>query len=131
MVGLFKYLFYRVYWWNTSIIKNESYPLFGAVVGVSFFQVFNIMFVSDFILYIFLERRDLVVQQDRIIGIIIVTIVLALNGFYFHKKYATIIEKAKKLEASNKRLMDVFVLIYITMTLMTTIGLAYMIRNNI
>jgi len=131
MVGLFKYLFYRVYWWDNAVIKNSGYPIFSAVIGVSFFQVFNIKFICDFIFYIVLKRKDLIVQQDKIIGIIIVSLVLVINWAYFYKNSSATLEKIKRFNATQKKIWDTIVIAYMLITLMTTIGLACAVRNNI
>ncbi|MGQ1786746.1 hypothetical protein [Saccharicrinis sp. GN24d3] len=131
MVGLFRYLFYRVYWWDNTVVKNNSYPVFSAVIGVTFFQVFNVKFINDFIFYIILQRKDLIVQQDKIIGIAIITIILGLNWIYFHKKASMLLEKIKQLKTNHKRILDITIIVYMILTIITTIGLAYMVRNNI
>lgn len=130
MFGLFKYLFFKIYRWNNNIIKNNSYPILGAVIGVSFFQILNIKFITDFIIYVLLDRKDLIVEQGKIVGILIVTIVLVLNGFYYNRYGIKIIEKIKSFTKSLRRKRDVISIAYIIITLITTFGLAFMIRNN-
>jgi hypothetical protein len=130
MVGLFKYLFFRIHWWNTNVIRNENYPIFGAIIGVASFQSLNIKFISDFILYVILDRRDLIVNQTKTVGIIVVTIVLVLNGIYYQKFGVEVIEKFKSYSKDKRTRHDVIILFYIIITLVSTIGLAYMIRNN-
>lgn len=130
MVGLFKYLFYRVNWWDNRIVKNNSYPIFSAVLGVSFFHVLNIKFISDFILYIILQRRDLIVNQDKVVGLIVVSTILVFNWIYFRRIHSVTIEKIEQLAKSQKRIWDVVIILYMLISLITTIGLAYIIRNN-
>ncbi len=131
MVGLFKYLYYRVHWWDSVVIKNNSFPVFSNVLGVSFFQVLNIKFISDFIFYVMMNRKDLIVHQDRIVGILIITSIVVVNWLYFSKKSSEVIKVCSELLKSKKVTWDIVLIFYILATLVTTIGLAYMVRNNI
>jgi hypothetical protein len=70
------------------------------------------------------------VNQTKTVGIIVVTIVLVLNGIYYQKFGVEVIEKFKSYSKDKRTRHDVIILFYIIITLVSTIGLAYMIRNN-
>jgi len=130
MVGLFKYLYYRVYWWDNRIVKNNSYPIFSTVLGISFFHVLNIKFLSDFFLYIILNRRDLIVNQDKVYGFVVVFFIISINWIYFKRIHPVVLAKMEQLDKKQKRIWDIVIILYMLITLATTIGLAYIIRNN-
>lgn len=131
MVGLFRYLYYRSCWWDNHVVKDSTYIILSSAISVSFFQVLNIKFLSDLVFYALLDRRDLVVQQDKIVGILIVSAVLVVNYFYYHKMASSISQGIKNLNIHKRRIWDAIIIIYMIITIVTTIGLANMIRNNI
>lgn len=130
MVGLFKYLYYRVYWWDNRIVKNPSYPIFSTVLGVSFFHVLNMKFLIDFIFYIVLNRKDLIVNQDKVYGFIVVFLIISINWIYFKRIHPVVLDKMEQLNKKQKRIWDIVIVLYMLISFATTIGLAYMIRNN-
>ena len=42
-MNFFEYLFCRLYWWNTVVIKEEVTPLFYSILGLSVFHTYTIV----------------------------------------------------------------------------------------
>ena len=40
-MNFFEYLFCRLYWWNTEVIKERSTPVFRSIVGLAVFHGFS------------------------------------------------------------------------------------------
>ncbi len=129
----FDYFFYRNYWWDIKIIKNKDYPIFASIVGVSFFQVMNVFFIKSFIQFQLLDRKDVLDNEQNLLGIIIVAIILVANYIYFNKskRYKNIINKYRLWNSNRKYIYDILSVFYIIVTFISTIMIAYSVRNNI
>ena len=42
-MNFFEYLFCRLYWWNTEVIKEKVTPLFYSILGLSVFHTYTIV----------------------------------------------------------------------------------------
>lgn len=133
MVVFFEFAFSRFYLWNTKIVGNTSYPVFASSVAVALFQVLNLKFLFDFLFYVILNRRDLVIKNGSVYGYVIVTLVLLSNLYFFQKRknIKDILKWVGKLTKKQKRNRILQFAAYLVFSLTTTLYLAYLIRNNI
>ena len=47
-MNFFEYLFCRLYWWNTEVIKEKVTPLFYSILGLSVFHTYTIIVLPLF-----------------------------------------------------------------------------------
>ena len=98
-----------------NLFKNKDYPYFGTVVIFTGYIVLSLLLLFDLIVYHLLNDRDTIVNDDRVIGIMIITLIFSFNYWYFHKK----LDKLKthfemKSDSNKKRIKNIFNLVYIS-----------------
>ena len=42
-MNFFEYLFCRLYWWNTKIVKEKEMPVYYSIMGISVFHGFSVI----------------------------------------------------------------------------------------
>ena len=113
-MNFFEYLFCRLYWWNTKIIKEDVAPIMYSISGLSMFQTLSI-FPIYCILYVllfdsYLIKGTLGINPFLAIGIIVIFI----NSLYFKKaKYTVLLKKFDKVPKEKKKRTDIYCIIYI------------------
>jgi len=127
-MNFFNYLFYRLYWLQTSILKEKDVPLFFAVLELSVLQGLNIIFIIEFFLFYIL---GLSFQLNKEIYIIIGLITFIIDFIYYKRKnrYRKIFKYFDQIEKKNKFIKDIFILIYVILTFILMIWLASEIRE--
>lgn len=130
-MNFFEYLFCRLYWWNTQIIKENVVPVFYSITGLSVFQGFSIIplysLLHLFITKSFLFGRLFGLNPFLIIGIV----VLLIDFLYFRKpKYEVLLKKFKKISKEEKRKKDILCIIYIVSIIVANILLMVYFRAH-
>ena len=121
-MNFFEYLFCRLYWWNTQIIKEKDIPIVYSISGLAMFQTLSI-FPIYCILYVLLFdsyhiKGTIGLNPFLIIGIIIIFI----NYLYFRKpKYPILLKKFKDIPKEQKRKKDILCIIYIVSLLVVNV----------
>ena len=130
-MNFFEYLFCRLYWWNTVVIKEEVTPLFYSILGLSVFHtytivpLYNIAFVLIYKTY-YLEEI-LALSPYFIINIIFFIIDL----IYFRNKQPILYKQFKKIPKQKKTRMDVWCIIYIvSIIVVNTLFMFYFRSKN-
>lgn len=128
----FNYLFYRIFWWNIKIVKNDTYPYFASVIGVSFFQVLNLQFIIDMIGIIFFNKRWINETNSKILGFIVVSLFLLINFSIYQKtrSFNIINKKFVHWSKDKKRLFNLLCLIYIVFTMVSISYISYFIKKR-
>ena len=115
----FNYLFYRLYWWNTKIIKETTVPVFYASIGLATFQGLNfISFYFLFSVYIF-NNYNTSKEMTMLLGGIICLFNLLYYGI--NKRYLKIIKTNEFKSVKEKRKKDFFCILYILFTILLSI----------
>ncbi len=130
ILDIFFYINYNI---TFKLFKNKEYPVFSSIVVITFYQVFTLLFILDFILFQILDRRDVVLERSEILGFIIITIILIFNYFYFHKKerYKKIINKYNEVNKQKVNLYYTISIVYMIFIILLNIYSVYSIKNNI
>ena len=130
-MNFFEYLFCRLYWWNTVVIKEEVTPLFYSILGLSVFHtytivpLYNIAFVLIYKTY-YLEEI-LALSPYFIINIIFFIIDL----IYFRNKQPILYKQFKMIPKQKKKRMDVWCIIYIvSIIVVNTLFMFYFRSKN-
>ena len=113
-MNFFEYLFCRLYWWNTKIVKEKEMPVYYSIMGISVFHGFSILPIFD-VLYVwifdsyYIENIFFGLDTYLVIGVI----VLAIDFLYFRNKQPILHKQFKKIPKQKKKRMDVLCIIYI------------------
>ncbi len=113
-MNFFEYLFCRLYWWNTKIIKEKVTPTSYSISGLAMFHTLSIIPAYSF-LYVLLFKsfyiKDILgINPFLIIGIIS----FILNYLYFRKqKYTVLLKKFEKIPKEKKKKRDILCIVYI------------------
>jgi hypothetical protein len=121
-MNFFEYLFCRLYWWNTQIIKEKEIPIFYSTTGLSVFQGFTIIplysVMKVWITESFLIGEIFGLSPFLIIGIIIFTI----DFFYFSKKrHAKLYHQFNKMKKQEKKKKDILCISYIIVIIVVNV----------
>jgi len=113
-MNFFEYLFCRLYWWNTKIIKESVVPIFYSRLGLAGFLGFTIVPFYG-VIYVLLFKSYYV---EDILGIspfvIIIAIVFVINVLYFSKyRCPILLKKFEKIPKEKKKKLDVLCIVYI------------------
>lgn len=124
---LLNYVFYRMYWWNTKIVKDFT-PFLSALIIVSVLQGFNLIFIFEIIaFYIFKTTSYFSTKYFLFIG----TLTFILDFFYykFKNRYLEIVKECSNISKKNKQIYDVLVIVYVIATFTIVILLGDEIRR--
>ena len=114
-----------------NFFKNKEYPYFGTIVIFTGYIVLSLLLVFDFIVYHVLDDRDTIVNDDRVIGTIIISLIFSFNYWYFRDKLDKFIIDFKKKSNSSKRIIKIFSILYIFLIIGMLIYNSYLIRYNL
>lgn len=119
MRSFFNHLFYRVYWWNTEIVKENDIPIFSTILGVSAVHLFNILTTLFLILYYVILDIHFI---NKTVYVIISILIVLFNYLYFIRSNRyKIILKGHKNNISRKsiRNKDIGIIIYIVLSVVS------------
>jgi hypothetical protein len=108
----FDHLTFRIYWWNTRIVKETDVPIFATILGVSVLQSLNI---SSLFFAIDAYLLNGSVKLSPWTGTVILIALCYLN----QKRYVKtgyLLEIVLTKKAVRKRQLDMGVIIYIILT---------------
>ena len=118
----FDYLFYRIYWWNTKVIKQKESPFFYTIAGVSAFYIIN---NTTIIISIYLLFNKSISHYPKLIQIAIMIFILCYCYYYYmHKRdREEIITYFKSLDPKKIKRLNFWLIIYIILTIISHIGI--------
>ncbi len=130
-MNFFEYLFCRLYWWNTKIIKENVTPVLYSITGLSVFHGFTIIPFYG-IIYVYLFKSYYI---EDILGVnpflIIGIIVLIIDYLYFKKpRYKVLLKKFEKIPKEEKKKKDILCIIYIATIIIVNILLTIYFRAH-
>ena len=132
-MNFFEYLFCRLYWWNTEIIKEKDIPVFYSIVGLAVFHGFSIIPIFGF-LYVLIYNSYYI--DESFLGmspfLIIVIVALVINFLYFGKKQSVLYKQFKKIPKQKKKRKDILCIIYIaSIIIVNTFTFIYFRSKNV
>lgn len=121
-MNFFEYLFCRLYWWNTEIIKEKNMPVYYSIMGLSVFHGFSIIPIFGF-LYVLIFGSYYI--KNTVFGLnpffIIGIITLVIDFLYFRNKQSTLYKQFKKIPKQKKKRKDILCIIYIASIIVVNI----------
>ncbi len=97
-MNFFEYLFCRLYWWNTKIVKEKEMPVYYSIMGISVFHGFSVIPIFDVLyLWIFnsyhIEKFIFGLNPYLTIGVV----ALGIDSFYFRNKQPILYKQFKMI----------------------------------
>ncbi len=112
-MNFFEYLFCRLYWWNTKIIKEKDIPSFYSIIGISVFQTYTIVPLFC-VLYVFIYDSFYIKDILTLSPFFIINTVMAfIDYFYFNRRQSELYKQFVKIPQQNKRRKDLLCILYI------------------
>jgi hypothetical protein len=114
-MNFFDYLFCRLYWWNTQIIKEKDIPVGYSVIGLSVFQTYSIAPIYELLYVLKICTGDLSILNMNPF-LLINAIILIVNYFYLKyekDRYKVLLKKISKMTKNDKTKLDIFCITYI------------------
>jgi|GEM_PF-3172906 hypothetical protein len=123
------YLYYRMNWWNTDVMKNQIFIPMSNVLGISAIQIVNITCIAHLI-FIYL-KSDYGNYYSTFIQCIIIGITILINSLVFlpNKRYEKIVESFSTIDKSTQRAYDYVLVAYIICSLLLVISTIVIGRN--
>ncbi len=133
VLSVFHNFFGVAYWLSTRVYKNKEYPIFSSIISIALYQFLTLLVLFYFVFYQILNRRDLILDESKIFGYIVITIILGLNFYYFQhlNKAREAINGFNNLPKRSKLFYKITFISYTFLIVGLLIGMAYSIRNNI
>jgi len=131
-MNFFEYLFCRLYWWNTKIVKEKEMPVYYSIMGISVFHGFSVIPIFDVLyLWIFnsyhIEKFIFGLNPYLTIGVV----ALGIDSFYFRNKQPILYKQFKMIPKQKKKRMDVLCIIYIaSIIVVNTLFMFYFRSKN-
>lgn len=132
-MNFFEYLFCRLHWWFTSVIKEKDVPVFYSISALSVLYSFTIFPIYSLI-YVMIFKSFYLTNIFNLNPLLIIAVIMyTINFIHFRKKrYNPLLKKFNKIDKSNKRKNDTLVIIYIvTVIIVNTILISYFRTNNL
>ncbi len=129
----FDYLFCRLYWWFTVIIKEKDIPIGSSVIGLSNFQCFTIFPIYIITCSLIYHSYSI----KNILGInpffVIIGIFILINYFHFNKtRYKKLLSTFNKMSPKEKKKKDIFCIVYIvSIIVVNTLLMIYFRSKNL
>ena len=132
-MNFFEYLFCRLHWWFTQIIKekDKDVVIFYTKNGLSMFHTLTI-FPVYCILYVLLFDSYHIGGTLGINPFLIIFIVVAfINYLYFRKsKYPALLKKFDKIPKGQKKRKDILCIVYIATIIVVNVLVTIYFRSK-
>ena len=132
-MNFFEYLFCRLYWWNTKIVKEKEMPVYYSIMGISVFHGFSVIPIFG-ILYVLIYNSYYI--DKTFLGmspfLFFVLIAMIINFLYFRKKQRVLYKQFIKIPKQEQKRQDVLCIIYIAgIIVVNTFFVAYFRSKNL
>jgi hypothetical protein len=109
------HLYYRLYWWNSKIVKDGSLAPFSTLLSTSMLKILNLLSILYIVFYYVIDKNIFLPKWLQTI-IMISVLVLDYFIYIFNSKYRDILIESKKLGLKELRMRDFIVIAYIIIT---------------
>ncbi len=128
MMILFKYMFYKVYFFYVKVFKEKEIPHWFASSVITLIVVANLIVVADLLLY-FLNPE--IIKSINTYYKYFALVVLVGVMFFINSKnrYINIIEDCEQLPKSKKKILSYVSIFYVIVVVVGFIWVGELIRN--
>lgn len=109
------HLYYRLYWWNSKIVKDGSLAPFSTLLSTSMLKILNLLSILYIVFYCVIDKNIFLPKWLQTI-IMISVLVLDYFIYIFNSKYRDILIESKKLGLKELRRRDFIVIAYVIIT---------------
>ena len=130
---IFDVFFSVNYWLMVNVYRNKEYPFFSTILTITLYEFFALLFILDFILFQVLDMRSVSVNRSKSFGFLAITIILIFNYYYYSRnnRYKEVLSDFKKLNKKSRNYAFIISILFMIVTVVLTVYLAYSLRNNI
>ena len=129
-MNFFEYLFCRLYWWNTVVIKEEVTPLFYSILGLSVFHTYTIVPLYC-ILYVLIYDSFYLEDILNLSPFVIINIIFFITDLiFFRNKQRVLYNRFKAFSKQEKKRKDVLCIIYIAGIIIVNICIMTYFRSK-
>ena len=129
-MNFFEYLYCRLYWWNTVVIKEEVTPLFYSILGLSVFHTYTIVPLYC-ILYVLIYDSFYLEDILNLSPFVIINIIFFITDLiFFRNKQRVLYKQFKKIPKQEKKRKDIFCIIYIASIIIVNICIMTYFRSK-
>lgn len=129
MVKFYEYFFYRMYWYYVEKGKEDiGNETLSCVFGMSIFPMLNYITIYEYVKYLLYGNNPVNVWEYWIP----LTIMLVCNYLYFSRKNRKkrIVDYWSKISKKKKYILDVVLVFYMIVSLLSSMWMFYMLVNN-
>ena len=129
MVKFYEYFFYRMYWYYVEKGKEDiGNETLSCVFGMSIFPMLNYITIYEYVKYLLYGNNPVNVWEYWIP----LTIMLVCNYLYFSRKNRKkrIVDYWSKISKKKKYILDVVLVLYMIVSLLSSMWMFYMLVNN-
>ena len=131
MVEFYHYLFYKSYLWQVKVMKEIDYPIYSAVIMITFILSLNYSMIYEFVSYFIYHNRW--TWEYPWVYYFPLGALFVLNYWYFSKnsRWKSVVKWGNEMPRIEKRGRNIYYLIYIVFTILAMVSVAYARMNNI
>jgi hypothetical protein len=118
-------------WLVKDVFKNKEYSYFATIVLLTGCEVLTFLFIFDFSFYHLLDNRELIVNDDRILGTILISIIFIFNLWFYKNRLNKYNLDFSIIEDSKKRNIKILSVLYLILIISLIMYNSYLIRYNL
>ena len=133
-MNFFEYLFCRLYWWYTQIIKEKDVPFSYSIIGLSVFQTYSIFPLYAVIYLLLFNSYRVGYLFDNVninICLLFNVIMIVVDLIYLKKpKYKLLLKTFDKIPKAKKKKMDICCIVYIIAIIVINVLITIWFRSH-
>ena len=125
---LFKYIFYKVYFFYIKAFKEKEIPHWFAASVITLIVVANLIIIADLLLY--LASPEIIKSINTYYKYLALFVLVGVMFFINSKnRYLKIIEDCEQLPKSKKKVLGYISILYVVAVFVGFFWVSYLIRN--
>lgn len=114
-----------------SLGKGEHYGFYSTIFSLTTLISLNILFVKNLFLFQIMNRRDVLFNFPKEEKFIVPTLIILACYYYFKPRFKVISKQYNSYSIRKKHTIRFWSLLYIVVTVISSIVILYSVRNNI
>ena len=128
MVEFYHYLFYKSYLWQVKVMKEIDYPIYSAVIMITFILSLNYSMIYEFVSYFIYHNRW--TWEYPWVYYFPLGALFVLN-YSKNSRWKSVVKWGNEMPRIEKRGRNIYYWIYIVFTILAMVSVAYARMNNI
>jgi len=128
MIMLYKYIFYKVYFFYIKVFKEKEIPHWFAASVVTLIIVVNIIFVADGLQYLIYPEinKSIDIYYKYFALVVLAVVMLFVN---YKNRYQRIIKDCEQLPKNKKKVLGYISILYVVAVVVGFFWVGELIRN--